>query len=347
MKAIFFEGHGELDVLRFADLPEPTPKPGEALVRVRAVALNHLDIWVRRGWEGLKLPMPHISGSDVAGEIISVNASSAYQTDGWRTGDRVIINPGIVQADDEWTRNGEASVSPGYRILGEHIPGGLAEYVAVPIQNIFRLPEHISFEEGCAPLLVGMTAWRMLFRRAGLTAGQTVLVVGSGGGVNSITIQLAKAAGATVYALAGSADKALRAQRLGAEQVIQYQSTPKWHVEILKLTKGRGVDVVIDNVGAATFPKSLWAVRRGGTIVTVGNTSGHSITFDNRVLFTKQVSVLGSTMGNAQDFIDVLNFMWKHQITPSIDCVEPLSKGIEMIHRLEQGEQFGKIVLKP
>ncbi len=342
MKAIFFEQHGDIEVLKFGDLPDPKPAPGEALIRVRAVALNHLDIWIRRGWEGLKLQMPHVSGSDVAGEIVSVNSSSA-----WSVGDRVIINPGISTAEDEWTRNGEASLSPGYRILGEHIPGGLAEFVTVPTQNVFKLPDSVSFEEGCAPLLVGMTCWRMLFKRAELLPGQSVLVVGAGGGVNSLSIQLAKAAGATVYALAGSAQKATRAMELGAEHVIDYSKNPKWHVDILRLTKGRGVDVVIDNVGAATFANSLWAVRRGGRIVTVGNTSGHSINFDNRVLFTKQVSVLGSTMGNSQDFIDVLNFMWKNDIKPVIDCVEPLSKGIEMLQHLEQGQQFGKIVLTP
>jgi NADPH:quinone reductase-like Zn-dependent oxidoreductase len=347
VKAIFFEHHGGLEVLKYADLPNPTPAPGEALIRVKAVALNHLDVWVRKGWENLKLKMPHIGGSDIAGEIVSVNGVSSHNGSNWAPGNRVIVNPGISTADDEWTRNGEESLSPGYRIIGEHIPGGLAEYVTVPVKNVYKLPETVSFEDGCAPLLVGTTCWRMLFRRAKLQAGETVLVVGSGGGVNSLAIPLAKAAGATVYALAGSKEKADRALALGAQHVINYRDHPKWHVEILKLTKGRGVDIVIDNVGAATFSNSLWAVRRGGRVITVGNTSGHSITFDNRVLFTKQVSIIGSTMGNSQDFIDALNFMWQHNIKPSIDCVEPLSKGIQMIHRLEEGKQFGKIVLKP
>lgn len=347
MKAIFFEHHGGPEVLKYADLPNPTPAPGEALIRVKAVALNHLDVWVRRGWESLKLKMPHISGSDIAGEIVSVNGVPPNGGTGWTPGTRVIVNPGISTADDEWTRNGEESLSPGYRIIGEHLAGGLAEYVTVPVKNVFKLPDTVSFEDGCAPLLVGTTCWRMLFRRANLCAGETLLVVGSGGGVNSLTIQLAKAAGATIYALAGSKEKAEQAMKLGAVHVVNYKEQPKWHVEILKLTKGRGVDVVIDNVGAATFGNSLWAVRRGGRVITVGNTSGHSITFDNRVLFTKQVSVIGSTMGNTQDFIDALNFMWQRNIKAPIDCVEPLSKGIQMIHRLEEGKQFGKIVLKP
>ncbi len=343
MKAIFFENHGEFDVLKYADLPDPDLPSGYALIRVRAVALNHLDIWVRRGWQGLKIGFPHITGSDIAGEIVRVNASSQQ----WTPGTRVIVNPGVLAGEDEWTRRGEDSVSPGYRIIGEHLRGGLAELVAVPIENVFRLPDEISFEDAAAPLLVGTTCWRMLFKRAALQPGQSVLVVGSGGGVNSLAIQLANAVGATVYALCGGADKRKRTEALGVEHAIDYRQVPNWHVEIMKMTKGRGVDVVIDNVGAETFSKSLRAVTRGGTIVTVGNTRGPSITFDNRLLFTKQVSVLGSTMGSRQDFLDVMHFLWKQRIRPVIDGVEPLKNGIQMLKRLEEGQQFGKIVLVP
>lgn len=342
MKAIFFEQHGGLEVLKYGDLPEPKPAPGHALIRVRAVALNHLDIWVRRGWAGLHLNFPHIGGADVAGEIVSVNAEST-----WKPGTRVVINPGLISADDEWTRRGEDSISPGYSILGEQLRGGFAEFVSVPAENVFKLPDEIGFEDGAAPLLVGTTCWRMLFKRALLQPGESVLIVGSGGGVNSLSILLAKAAGATVYALAGSSEKASQARRLGCLEVINYRENPQWAVEILKLTKGRGVDIVIDNVGAGTFPNSLRAVRRGGRIVTVGNTSGHEIKFDNRLLFTKQVSLIGSTMGSRQDFSDAMQFLWSHSYRVPIDRVEPLSRGIEMLKRLEDGHQFGKIVLKP
>lgn len=342
MKAIFFEKHGEIDVLKYGDLPDPQPKPGEALIKVKAVALNHLDIWVRRGWKGLNLEMPHIGGSDIAGEIVSVNAPSL-----WKAGEPVVVCPGLASSDDEWVRRGEESVSPSYRLIGEQSRGGMAEFVAVPISNVFKMPASLSFEEAAAPLLVATTCWRMLFNRANLRPGQSVLVVGAGGGVNSLSIQLARHVGAIVYALSSSKEKLEKAQELGAHFTVDYKKSGNWPIEILKLTKGRGVDVVIDNVGAATFSKSLRAVTRGGCIVTVGNTSGPEVSFDNRLLFTKQASLIGSTMGSKQDFIEAMEFIWSNNIKPQIDCVAPLKDGIKMIKRLEDGQQFGKIVLKP
>lgn len=341
MKAIFFESHGGLEVLKFADLSNPEPKPGEALIKVKAVALNHLDIWVRRGWHGLQLDMPHITGSDIAGEIVSVKTANSQ----WIPGTKVIINPGINLLEDEWTRRGEDSLSPGYKVLGEHIKGGMAEYITVPIANVFKMPEGMDFAQAAAPILVATTCWRMFFKRAKLQAGETVLIVGAGGGVNSIAIQIARAAGANVIALTSGKEKIDKAYEIGAQSVVDYQKIANWPSEVLKLTKGRGVDVVVDNVGHATFAKSLRAVTRGGRIVTVGNTSGHEITFDNRLLFTKQVTVHGSTMGSKQDFIDAMEFIWNNKIKASVDTVAPLSDGIKMIQRLEEGKQFGKIVL--
>ena len=343
MKAIFFEKHGEIDTLKYADIPQPEPKPGEALIRVRAVALNHLDIWVRKGWQGLHLEMPHVGGSDVAGEIAAVNSPGST----WTPGTRVIVNPGIITSEDEWTRKGEDSLSPGFKILGEQTKGGCAEYVCVPVTNLFRLPDAVSYEDGAAPLLVGLTCWRMLFKRAGLRAGESVLVVGAGGGVNSLSVLLAKAAGASVIALTSGAAKVEKAYALGASSVIDYGAKPDWHTEVLKMTKGRGVDIVVDNVGSKTIPKSLRAVARGGRIVTVGNTKGYELSFDNRLLFTKQVSLIGSTMGSRQDFIEVMEFIFQNNIKVPLDTVAPLSDGIKMIKRLEEGQQFGKIVLKP
>lgn len=342
MKAIFFEQHGEIDVLKFADLPDPDPRHGEALIRVKAVALNHLDIWVRRGWKGLNPEMPHITGSDIAGEIVSVNVPSQ-----WTAGTRVVINPGIVTVEDEWTRRGEDSISPGYKLIGEQIRGGLAEYITVPVGNLFKIPEDWSYEDAAAPLLVGTTCWRMLFKRAVIRPGESLLVVGSGGGVNSFTISLASRIGATVFAIAGGERKVEKAFELGASHVIDYTKVPNWPIEILKLTKGRGIDVVIDNVGKSTIAKSLQAVARGGRIVSVGNTSGFDVSFDNRLLFAKQVSLLGSTMGSRQDFMDAMAFIWKHDIKAVIDRIEPLKDGIKMIKHLEDGKQFGKIVIKP
>jgi NADPH:quinone reductase-like Zn-dependent oxidoreductase len=343
MKAIFFEKHGEIDTLKYADIPQPEPKLGEALIRVKAVALNHLDIWVRKGWQGLHLEMPHVGGSDVAGEIVAVNSPGTT----WTPGTRVIVNPGIITSEDEWTRKGEDSLSPGFRILGEQVKGGCAEYVCVPLANLFRLPDAVSYADGAAPLLVGLTCWRMLFKRAELRAGESVLVVGAGGGVNSLSILLARAAGASVIALTSGAAKVEKAYALGASTVIDYGAKIDWHTEVLKLTKGRGVDIVVDNVGSKTIPKSLRAVARGGRIVTVGNTKGYELSFDNRLLFTKQVSLIGSTMGSRQDFVEVMEFLFQNNIKVPIDTVAPLSEGIKMIKRLEEGQQFGKIVLTP
>ena len=343
MKAIFFEQHGEIDVLKYAELPQPQPKLGEALIRVRAVALNHLDVWVRRGWPGLRLDMPHITGSDIAGEIVSINSPGTA----WAPGTRVIVNPGVVTAEDEWTRRGEDSLSPGYKIIGEQLRGGMAEYACVPASSLFRLPDSVSFEDGAAPLLVGLTCWRMLFKRACLRPGESVLVVGAGGGVNSLSILLATAAGASVIALTSGREKADKARSLGASAVVDYTAVPEWHTEVLKLTKGRGVDVVVDNVGSRTMPKSLRAAARGGRIVTVGNTRGYELSFDNRLFFTKQVSLIGSTMGSRQDFIEAMEFIFQNDIKVPIDTVAPLSEGIKMVKRMEDGAHFGKIVLVP
>jgi NADPH:quinone reductase-like Zn-dependent oxidoreductase len=343
MKAIFFDEHGDINVLKYADLPEPEPKPGEALIRVRSVALNHLDIWVRKGWPGLHLPLPHIGGADIAGEIVSINSPGSA----WSTGSRVIVYPGITTADDEWTRTGQESLSPGYKIIGEQTQGGFAEYVTVPTQNLFRLPDGISFEDGAAPLLVGVTTWRMLFTRAQLTAGDSVLVVGSGGGVNSLSIMLARSAGAHVIALAGNETKCERALQIGAHSVIDYSKNLDWHTEVLKLTKGRGVDIVVDNVGSKTMHKSLRSVARGGKIVTVGNTKGYELSFDNRLLFTKQVSLVGSTMGSRQDFIEAIDYLFQNNIKIPIDTIAPLSEGVQMVKKLEDGDHFGKLILVP
>lgn len=342
MKAVYFESHGDRGVLRYGDVPDPEVGPGEVRVRVRACALNYLDIWVRRGWPGLTLRMPHWCGADVAGEI----AEAGPGVEGWHVGERVVVDPGITLGEDEYTRRGEDSVSPGYRILGEHRRGGAAEYVVVPAANLHRLPAGIGFPEAAAPLLVGLTAWRMLIHRAALRPAETVLVVGAGGGVNSMAIQVARLAGARVLVVAGSAEKAEAALRLGAAEAFD-RTRGDWVREVLARTEKRGVDVVVDNVGRATLAASLRAVARGGRIVVVGNTSGPLTEIDLRFLFAKQVSLIGSTMGSHQDFRVVTGLLWSGALRPVIDRTYPLSEGIEAYRRLEEGRHFGKIVLLP
>jgi NADPH:quinone reductase-like Zn-dependent oxidoreductase len=342
MKAVYFKEHGEIDMLRYGDVPAPRPAPGEVLIRVRACALNYLDIWVRRGWPGLQLDKPHWCGADVAGEI----ARAGAQASDWEEGARVVVDPGINRYTDAFVRRGESSLSPGYAVLGEHVRGGAAEWVAVPEANVVALPDHVEFTDGAAPLLVSLTAWRMLITRGRLRAGESVLIVGAGGGVNSMAIQIAKLAGATVYVVAQNKQKAEHAAALGADVVIDRSET-QWGKEIYRLTGKRGVDVVVDNVGQATLSTSMMAVARGGRILIVGNTSGALAELDIRYIFGKQISLIGSTMGTHDDFLTVTKLLWSKRIQPVIDRVMPLSEGVAAYRILEDGAHFGKIVLTP
>lgn len=342
MKALYFEEHGDLEVIRYGDVADPKPGVGEVLLRVRACAINHLDIFVRRGWPSLKLEMPHWCGADVAGEISKLGDGVS----GWEVGARVVVDPGINTLEDEFTRRGEVTLSPGYNILGEQVRGGAAEFLVVPAENLASMPKDLDYPEAAAPLLVSLAAWRMLIHRGKLRAGESVLVVGAGGGVNSMAIQIAKLAGAKVYVVAGNREKGERARELGADIILD-RSQVEWSREIYRLTHKRGVDVVVDNVGRATINSSIKAVARGGRIVIIGNTSGPHAEIDMRFIFGKQISLIGSTMGTHQDFRDVTTLLWSGKLRPVIDRVMPLNRGKEAYAILERGEQFGKIVLTP
>lgn len=342
MKALCFYEHGGQDVLRYEDVSQPQPKQNEVLLKVKACAINHLDVWVRRGWPGLRLEMPHWGGADVAGIVAGLGKGVT----GWQVGDRVVVDPGINTVEDEFTGRGEDSISPGYHILGEGMRGGFAEYLSVPARNLAYMPENLDFPTAAAPLLVTLAAWRMLIHRARLRTGESVLVVGAGGGVNSMAIQIAKLAGATVYVVASDAQKVERAHELGADFVLD-RSKVDWGREMMRLTGKRGVDVVVDNVGRATINTSMRAVARGGRIVIIGNTSGPQAEIDIRYIFGKQISLIGSTMGTHQDFLEVTALLWKGRLKTVMDSVIPLSEGREAYALLERGKQFGKIVLTP
>ena len=341
MKALYFDEHGSLQVMQYGDLPDPQPGSGHALVQVKAVALNHLDLWVRNGWQGLQLPMPHIGGADVAGIVAGYGEGAS----GPAIGTPVVIDPGILSGEDEWTQRGAESLSPHYHILGETVRGGCAEYLVVPARNLLPMPAHFDWVQAAAPILVGLTAWRM-FQRVGLKAGETVAIVGAGGGVNSMAIQIAKQLGASVYAITSTPEKQAKALELGADQTINY-STEDWSKALYLSTGKRGVDVVVDNVGQATLNASMRAAARGGRIAIVGNTSGFKAEIDVRLIFGKQISLIGSTMGSHQDFCDVMQWVWSGKLKSVVDSVLPLADGRRAHEILERGQQFGKVVLQP
>jgi NADPH:quinone reductase-like Zn-dependent oxidoreductase len=290
MKAVRFHAHGGPDVLRFEDAPDPMPGPGEALVRVRACALNHLDLWQRRGMERVQIPFPHISGADVAGEVMaSPNGEFA-------PGRRVMLQPGLSCGRCVACLDGRDNECPRYDVLGYRSDGGYAEQVVVPVQNLIAIPDAIGFVEAAAFPLVFLTAWHMLVTRAKLRAGEDVLVLGAGSGVGQAAVQIAWRHGARVFATAGNDEKLAKARELGAYEVINH-NTQDIAAAIKAFTGGRGVDVVVEHVGTATWDRSLRCLTKGGRLVTCGATTGHDARIDLRVLFTRQLSLLGSYMG--------------------------------------------------
>lgn len=342
MKAAIFREHGGIDQLEIADIPQPVAGAGEVVLRVRAAALNHLDLWARRGLPGVKILLPHVGGSDIAGEVSELGAGVG----GIEMGARVVVNPGLWDGTCEWCRKGEHSLCVNYRIIGEHTDGGFAEYVAVPAANLVHIPDAFSFEEAAAVPLVFLTAWRALVTQARLCAGESVLILGASGGAASAGIQIAKLAGAYVYAVTSSAEKAERSRQLGADVVID-RTNEDFSKQVFKLTGKRGVDVVLENTGEQTWEGSLRALARGGRLVTYGGTTGPNALTNIPLLFWKQVQIIGSTMGTAAEFATVMRLIWEGRLRPVVDRVLPLEQIGEAHAILEAGEQFGKVILTP
>lgn len=340
MKAIFFQKHGSLDVLEYGEIATPEPGRGEVLVKLEAASLNHVDLFVREGLPGLRPSLPHILGSDGAGAIAALGAGI---TD-WKIGQRVVINGNICLEEDEFTRAGKENLCSTWELLGETIPGTYAQFVAVPAQNILEIPENFPAQKAAAAALVYLTAWHSLVSRGNLKAGETVLVVGASGGVNSACIQIAKHLGAEVFAVGSSAKKLQLAESLGADHLID-RSKEDWSKAAYSLTNKRGVDVVVDNVGS-TFPLSMRAARKGGRILNVGRTGGSQVEIDLRYIFGKHLSILGSTMGTIADFAAVMNLIFEGNLQPVMDQSFPLKEARAAQKRLEEGEQLGKITLE-
>ncbi len=340
MKAILFYQHGGPEVLEYGDVEPPAVGPGQVLVGARAVSLNRLDLFVRQGWPGLKLAMPHIPGADASGVVLEVGAG----VENVAPGDRVAVNPTISCGRCEFCFRGQDNLCVRHSILGEFERGTWAEQVAVPAANVIKLPDHISHAEAAAFSLVGITAWHMLITRGKLQVGEDVLVLGAAGGVNSAAIQIAKLAGARVFVVGSHADKLATAEELGAEVLID-RSKEDWSKAVYRLTDRRGVDVVVDNVGQVTWMGSIRALRPGGRMLVVGNTSGPKFELDIRYLFVKQISILGSTMGTRDDYAAVMGLLFDRKLKAVIGAELPLADGRRAHEMLAAGEVCGKIVL--
>jgi NADPH:quinone reductase-like Zn-dependent oxidoreductase len=340
MKVVRIHEHGGPEVLRYEDVPEPQPRPDQVLVRVRACALNHLDLWVRGGIPGMKFALPHVLGSDIAGEVVAVGDLCQRVTPGWR----VVLSPGLSCRQCPQCLAGRDNFCRSYTLFGSGVDGGYTELLAAPEYAVIRIPDELPFEEAAAAPLVSLTAWHMLFGRAQLAPGEDVLVLAASSGVGSMAIQFARLMRCRVIATAGGAEKMAKARELGADHVIDHYKQDI-AAEVRKITGRRGVDVVIEHVGVATWEKSVMSLAAGGRLVTCGATTGYDAKIDIRYLFSRQLSLLGSFMGSMGELHDALKFVFRKQVRPVLDRVYPLSEIRAAHERLENKEQFGKVVI--
>jgi len=340
MKAVLFHQHGGPDVLKLTDFPTPINKPGHVMVKLHAAALNRMDILVRIGWPGLKLDYPHILGADGAGEIIALEDSVT----GWNIGDRVVINSNIGCGNCEFCLNKQDNMCSNWHLLGETIKGTYAEFINVPSRQLFKIPEDISFQTAAAAGLVFHTAWHSLITKGHLRPEETVLIIGAAGGVCTASIQIAKFIGAKSIVVGSTSEKLALAESLGADVLILRTQEEDWAKTVYKITNKRGVDIVVDNVGT-TFPQSFRALGKGGRLLTVGNTGGPKFEIDNRFIFGKHLSIIGSTMGTIADFSDVMKLVTTHQLIPAISKTFPLADVSAAHTHLESGQNLGKVIL--
>ena len=341
MKAAFFREHGGLEKIEHGELPDPVPGPGQVRVRIRAGALNHLDIFVRNGIPGIPVALPHVMGSDGAGVIESVGPGVTRV----KPGDEVVLNPGVHCGECEFCLKGEHSLCVTFSLLGEHVAGTFAGFVVAPAVNAYPRPSALTWEESAAFPLTFLTAWRMLVTKARVKPGESLLIIGIGGGVAVAALQIGKLLGLTVYVTSGSEEKLARARDLGADAGIDAAKSD-FAREIRKITGKRGVDVVLDSVGKATWKQSIAAAAKGGRLLTCGATTGPNPETDLGRIFWNQLTVYGSTMGTHGEFAEMLRIFRDGKVRPVVDAVFPLSKAREAVRRLEEKKQFGKVVLR-
>ncbi|HEY0081017.1 MAG TPA: zinc-binding dehydrogenase [Pyrinomonadaceae bacterium] len=341
MKAVVFKEHGAPEVLEYTERPEPSIKANEVLVEVRACALNHLDVWARRGLPGVEIPLPHILGNDIAGVVREVGEV----VDWVKAGDEVMLQPGVSCGHCRECLSGADNMCAQYDILGYRRDGGYAQLVAAPAANVIPKPERLSWEEAAALPLVTVTAWHMLVGRASVQPGEDVLIHAAGSGVGSVGIQIAKLRGARVIATAGSEAKLERARELGADEVINY-TRADWPKEVRRLTGKKGVEVVFEHTGAETWPGSILSLAKNGRLVTCGATSGFDASTDLRQVFYRHLSLLGSFMGSKAELLDAMKFVERGQIRGVVDRTLPLAEARRAHELIEDRAQFGKLVLR-
>jgi len=340
MKAIRFHEHGGPEVLRYEDVPDPILRKDQVLIRVKAVALNHLDLFVRQGVPGV--PLPQIPGSDISGDVAEVGE---YITD-IKLGTRVLLAPMSFCGVCEKCVSGQQNFCPHFSVLGYRVPGGDAELIAVPRVNVLPIPDELTYDEAASVPLVFLTAWHMLVGRARIQPGQSILILGASSGVGSAAIQIAKLFNCRVIATAGSEWKLDRARELGADFTIDHYKQ-KISDEVKKITSKQGVDVVFEHVGQATWSESIRSLRAGGTLVTCGATTGFEGSIDLRVLFARQLSLLGSFMGNMGEFHEVMNHVFAGRLKPVVDKSFPLRDAAAAHEYLAKSSMFGKVILNP
>jgi len=344
LKAVRFHAFGDAGVLKFEEAPEPSAGPGEVLLRLKAAALNHLDLWVRSGERERNISLPHIPGSDGAGIVHSVGQSVTSV----KPGDAVMISPGLSCGSCNFCLSGRDTFCREYRVLGVKEEGTYAEFVKLPAANLVAIPDGLSFAEAAAVPIVFLTAWHMLVTLARVQTGETVLVHGAGSGVGSAAIQVAKHAGARVIATAGSSEKLSKAKELGADELINYNETD-FAVEVRRLTEKRGVDVVFEHIGGEVFAKSIPIIAKGGRLVTCGATTAFVAGVDIRYVYSRQQTIYGSWMGWKPELVEVMKFFDKKspkRFRPVIDTIMPLARAADAHRRMEERKNFGKIVLE-
>jgi NADPH:quinone reductase-like Zn-dependent oxidoreductase len=345
MKTTLFRKHGGPEVLEYTDFPTPQPKPGEVLVKLKVAALNHMDVMVREGWPGLYLELPHINGADGAGEVVALGSPPLMGEGlGVRVGDHVVINANLGCGKCDYCLSGRDNMCRNWHLLGETVRGTYAEYIALPARQLYKLPPDFDLRKAAAAALVYQTAWHSLITRGKLQKGETVLIVGAGGGVSTASVDIAKYSGAQVVVVGSNAQKLEKARALGADILIDRSKEENWSKAVFLATEKQGVDIVVDNVGT-TFMHSLRTLKKGGRMLTVGSSGGPKVEIDSRYIWARHLSILGSTMSNLADFKTVMDLIVKGVLEPALDKSYPLKEAAAAQERLWQGKAFGKITL--